>query len=223
MERTALDPVRVKSLYDRKSKRYDAQHALVTLKTDDAGRSLVVEHGVRPGDRVLDAGGGTGSTAIRAAHKVGPTGHVVVLDLSRGILDQAERKATDAGVAHRMEFVEGDMLALPFAAESFDAVLSTYSACPLYDPAAGVLELYRVLRRGGRLAVAHSVAPANKLVRTLATAIESIVWRIPSLSMGCRPVVTLPALQQAGAELLVQKRFGVPLWPFVFYVVGKPT
>ncbi len=222
MTRTALDPSLVKSLYDRKAKNYDAQHGFVTMKSDDRGRDLVVQHGVRSGDRVLDAGGGTGSTALRAAHAAGSTGHVVVLDLSLGMLEEAERKAEDAGLADRMEFVEGDMLELPFDDASFDAVLSTYSVCPLYDPAAGALELYRVLRRGGRLAVAHSTEPESKLVRALASAVESVVWRIPSLSMGCRPVSTLPALESAGARVVMQRHFGVPLWPFVFYVVEKP-
>jgi ubiquinone/menaquinone biosynthesis C-methylase UbiE len=222
MTRAALDPTLVKSLYNKKAKAYDAQHGFVTLKSDDRGREMVVKYGVRGGDRVLDAGGGTGSTAIRAALATGPSGRVVVLDLSLGMLDEARRKAEEAGLVDRMEFVEGDMLKLPFDNESFDAVLSTYSVCPLYDPAAGALDLYRVLKRGGRLAVAHSTEPRNRLVRGVASAVESVVWRIPSLSMGCRPVSTLPALREAGAHVIMEKHFGVPLWPFVFYVVDKP-
>ncbi len=222
MTKAALDPARVKSLYDRKARVYDLQHSLETLKSDDRGRELVVTHGVHSGDRVLDAGGGTGSTALRAARATGPKGHVVVLDLSLGMLDEAKRKAEEAGLVDRMEFVEGDMLKLPFDDESFDAVLSTYSVCPLYDPAAGVLELYRVLKRGARLAVAHSTEPQSGVVRWVASAVENVVWRIPWLSMGCRAVSTLPALREAGARVVTEKHFGVPLWPFVFYVVEKP-
>jgi ubiquinone/menaquinone biosynthesis C-methylase UbiE len=163
MTRDALDPGLVTSLYDEKSKWYDLQHGLVTLKSDDRGRRMVVDRGVQSGERVLDAGGGTGSTGLRAAAKVGPKGHVVVLDMSQGMLEEAEEKARAAGLVDRMEFVVGDMLELPFDDASFDAVLSTYSVCPLYDPEAGVLELYRVLRPGGRLAVAAATRPPHRL------------------------------------------------------------
>lgn len=135
MTRSALAPSLVRSLYDRKSKRYDLQHALATLRSDERGRRMVVEPGVRPGDRVLDAGGGTGSTALLAAARAGASGHVVVLDFSAGMLGEAEQRARAAGLAERMEFVTGDILELPFDDGSFDAVLSTYSVCPVYDPA----------------------------------------------------------------------------------------
>jgi ubiquinone/menaquinone biosynthesis C-methylase UbiE len=221
--RAALEAGELKKVYAKKAKSYDKQHALFTLRSDERGRCLVVEHGVREGDTVLDAGGGTGSTSLLAAERVGPKGTVVVFDLSPDMLDVARAKATEAGLVDRMKFKSGDILELPFPDESFDAVLSTYSMCPLFDPAKGVLELYRTVKKGGRLAAAHSVEPANGAVRWIADRVESVVWRFPSLSMGCRPVETLSALRGAGADVLFEERIGVPLWPFVVYSVHKPA
>ena len=220
--REALAPEQVQAIYDRRARRYDRIHALLTLRSDQRGRRLLVRETVRPGDRVLDAGGGTGSTALLAAAAVGPTGRVVVLDASEGMLEVGRQRARDAALADRMEFRTGDLLALPFGDGVFDVVLSTYSLCPVYDPAVGILELYRVVRPGGRLGAAHSTWPRNRAVRWLGDLVERVVWRFPSLSMGCRPVETLSTLRGAGAEVRLERRYGVPLWPFVAYVVAKP-
>lgn len=182
----------------------------------------MVEKTVGPGDRVLDCGAGTGSTALLAAHKVGPAGKVTLFDMSDGMLAVAEERMAAAGVRERVEFQTGDMLDLQFEDESFDAVLSTYSMCPLYDPAKGALELYRVVKPGGRIGIAHSTDPEKPLVKWLADKVESAVWHIPSISLGCRSVSVLPALEQAGGRIVFEKHMGVPLWPFLVFVVEKP-
>ncbi len=220
--RQALDPSKLKSIYDKVSSRYDFQHALVTLSSDNRGRKMVIEHSVKEGDAVLDAGAGTGSTALMAAQKTGPSGKVVLFDLSEGMLAEAKTKAEASGVASRMEFRTGDMSSLPFSDDTFDVVLSTYSLCPLGDPAKGARELYRVAKPGGRVAVAHSTDPANPFVRWLAEQLERIVWRIPGLSLGCRSVAVTDALRAAGGEILFEATIGIPLWPFKVLVVRKP-
>lgn len=52
-----LDTDKLKTVYDKTSGYYDRYHSLATFNTDEKGRQLVVEHGVKEGDRVLDAGG----------------------------------------------------------------------------------------------------------------------------------------------------------------------
>ncbi len=221
--RTALEPERVRSVYDRVARWYDLQHAFVTGRSDWQGRRMVVEKSVRTGDSVLDCGAGTGSTALLAAEQVGPEGHVTLLDMSEGMLTVARDKLTAAGLGGRVEYRVGDILALPFDNDSFDVVLSTYSMCPLTEPARGAVELYRVVKPGGRIGVAHSAEPGGRFTKWLAGAVEAVVWRVPALSLGCRAVETLPALERAGGRVLFHGRIGLPLWPFVVFVVEKPA
>jgi ubiquinone/menaquinone biosynthesis C-methylase UbiE len=72
----------------------------------------VVMKAVRQGDRVLDAGTGTGSTALLAAQTVGPQGKVTLFDMSEGMLAVARKKAAARGLQDRIEVYTGDMIHL---------------------------------------------------------------------------------------------------------------
>lgn len=220
--RPALDPTFLRTVYDRAAHRYDRYHALATARSDQRGRQLLVGRCVKKGDRVLDAGGGTGLSTILAARAAGPTGSVVVIDLSRGMLQRAIERIAEAGLQDRVSFELGDILRLPFPDGHYDVVLSTYSVCPLTNPSGGVEEMYRVLKPGGLLGVAHSSEPDNAMSRWLADRVEEVVWNWPHLSLGCRSVSVLPHLLDLGGKIVFERRIGVPLWPFHVFVLKKP-
>lgn len=220
--RTALGIEELKRVYGNISKRYDAQHSIITIKSDQKGRKLLVEKAVTEKDNVLDCGSGTGSTGILAAKKTGPQGRVTMFDLSNAMLDVARKKVTAENLQDRITFQTGDMTHLPFDDNTFDVVLSTYSLCPLYDPVKGALEMYRVVKPGGKIGCAHSTEPQNKFVKLLADKVENVAWHFHWLSMGCRSVSVLPAVLKAGGKVIFSKNIGVPLWPFFVFVVEKP-
>jgi demethylmenaquinone methyltransferase/2-methoxy-6-polyprenyl-1,4-benzoquinol methylase len=220
--RTALGIEELKRVYGNISKRYDAQHSIITIKSDQKGRKLLVEKAVAEKDNVLDCGSGTGSTGILAAKKTGPQGRVTMFDLSNAMLDVARKKVTAENLQDRITFQTGDMTHLPFDDNTFDVVLSTYSLCPLYDPEKGALEMYRVAKPGGKIGCAHSTEPQNKFVKLLADKVENVAWHFHWLSMGCRSVSVLPAVLKAGGKVIFSKNIGVPLWPFFVFVVEKP-
>jgi ubiquinone/menaquinone biosynthesis C-methylase UbiE len=221
--REALDLAELRTVYGHLARRYDWQHALITARADQRGRRLLVENAVRSGDKVLDCGSGTGTTGIMAARKAGPNGRVTLFDLSDAMQAVARQKVVRAGLLETIDFGTGDMVRLPFDTGRFDVVLSTYSICPLYDPVEGALELYRVTRPGGMIGVAHSTEPRRPATRWIASRVERLAWHLHWLSMGCRPVEVLPALERAGVKVLFSRTIGVPLWPFQVFVVQKPA
>jgi SAM-dependent methyltransferase len=118
------------------------------------GLSDTISHTVqalwpRPGERILDIGTGTGWAARLAAWRGGT---VTGVDIAPGMLDAAE--TLSAGLDPRPVFQRAAAEALPFPDESFDGVISTYGVIFSNDPSKAVAEMARVLRPGGRLALA---------------------------------------------------------------------
>ncbi len=222
-KRKALSTEKLKTIYHNIANRYDFQHAFITARADQRGRKILVENTVNDGVDVLDCGSGTGTTGIMAARKVGQHGKVIFFDLSEDMLSVAREKVVRENLQERVIFQTGDMVHLPFADNRFDVVLSTYSLCPVYDPVKGALELYRVTKPGGKLGIAHSTEPKNVIARYLAHLVEDIAWHLPWLSMGCRSVSVLPALEKAGGRVVLSKYIGIPFWPFLVFVIEKPV
>jgi SAM-dependent methyltransferase len=104
--------------------------------------------GIKTGDRVLDVACGTGVLAREAANRVGPTGCVAALDLNEAMLAVARRLRPE------IDWRQGDAGKLPFADGAFDVVVSQFALMFFPDQAAALLEMWRVLAPGGRLAVA---------------------------------------------------------------------
>ncbi len=112
------------------------------------GSRVAAEAGIGAGERVLDVACGTGVLACAAAERVGPEGMVVGLDSNAEMLAVARRKSAS------VEWREGRAESLPFPDESFDAVVSQFGFMFFEDRPSALREMLRVLRPGGRLAIA---------------------------------------------------------------------
>ena len=154
LESGRLEPAEVRTMFDRIAPVYDAMNRLMTAGLDRRWRRLTARAVVRPGDRVLDACCGTGDLALACA---GAGGTVTGLDFSPRMLEHARRKS-DA-----IRWVEGDALALPFDDGSFDAATVGFGIRNVPDLEAGLVELRRVLRPGGRLGVLEITRPRGAL------------------------------------------------------------
>ncbi len=141
-------------MFDRIAPVYDLMNRVMTAGLDQRWRRLAAEAAVRPGDRVLDACCGTGDLAV-AAFRAG--GAVTGLDFSEAMLERARRKAP------QLEWVRGDLLALPFDDGSFDAATVGFGVRNVDDLPRALAELRRVLRPSGRLAVLEITTPRGPL------------------------------------------------------------
>ncbi|HEX6584465.1 MAG TPA: methyltransferase domain-containing protein [Thermoleophilaceae bacterium] len=114
---------------------------------------LVSELAPEPGNTVLELSAGAGDTGFRAAAALGETGRLISTDFSPEMLEVARRRGADLGLAN-VEYRVVDAERIELDADSVDGVLCQNGYMLMADPAAALSETRRVLRPGGRLALA---------------------------------------------------------------------
>jgi arsenite methyltransferase len=122
---------------------------------------------LQSGEKVLDIGCGGGLDALVASSMVQPGGEVVGIDMTPEMIERADEAAFLVPAAH-VRFLRADAENLPFAADTFDAVLS--NGCLNLSPRKAELlaEAFRVLRHGGRLALCDAVLKSEKAAEVTA-------------------------------------------------------
>jgi demethylmenaquinone methyltransferase/2-methoxy-6-polyprenyl-1,4-benzoquinol methylase len=168
----AKAPHEVATMFDDISERYDLVNDLLSLGQDRWWRRAVVNAvDPRPGERVLDLAAGTGTSSAPMAK---PGVLVVPCDFSLGMVARGKRLRPE------LSFVAGDALRLPFADASFDAVTVSFGLRNVVDVDAGLAELLRVTRPGGRVVVCEFSRPVWPPFRTVY--VEYLMRAVPAIA-----------------------------------------
>lgn len=174
MARAQLDkqPTDVQGMFDEVARRYDLTNDILSLGQDRRWRRDVID-AVDPqyGEKVLDLAAGTGTSSEPFEDR---GAFVVPCDFSLGML-RVGKKARP-----RLPFTAGDGTRLPFADDSFDAVTISFGLRNIVDPLAGLRELLRVTRPGGRLVVCEFSQPTWTPFRTVY--LEYLMKALPSVA-----------------------------------------
>ena len=157
--------------------RWAANLARLDLMLEDFGNAAIAAANAQPGELVLDAGCGSGTSSFALARQVAPDGHILGLDIS-GQLVEIARAAAPANAP--VEFCCADAATAPLPAGGFDLLFSRFGVMFFDDPVAAFTHMRRALKPGGRLAfVCWRGAQENDWVRLPMAAIRDIVAPVP--------------------------------------------
>jgi demethylmenaquinone methyltransferase/2-methoxy-6-polyprenyl-1,4-benzoquinol methylase len=165
-------PRDVAAMFDGVARRYDRTNDVLSIGQARQWRAAVVRAvRPRPGERILDLAAGTGTSSAPFARA---GAEVVACDFSLGMLDVGRRTQPD------LAFVAGDALRLPFADATFDAVTISFGLRNVHDPEAGLRDMLRVTKPGGRLVVCEFSHPTWSPFRRVY--LEYLVRALPAIA-----------------------------------------
>jgi demethylmenaquinone methyltransferase / 2-methoxy-6-polyprenyl-1,4-benzoquinol methylase len=163
-----LEETQVQAMFDRIAGLYDRMNSVMTAGLHHQWRRRAADlAALSPGDRALDVATGTGDLAFELARRVTPGGEVVATDFSERMLEIARAKAASASEpAAGVRFETANALALPYADGSFAAATVGFGARNFADLEAGLREMARVVRPGGRVVVLEITTPQHPPLST---------------------------------------------------------
>lgn len=154
---------KIRTLFDRIAPRYDLLNHLLSFNMDKRWRRLAVEKlAVRKGGSYLDVCTGTGDLALELA-RLHKDDHIRVIgsDFSVPMLKIGNEKCHDSGP----RLLAGDTVRLPFASETFDGISVGFGIRNVEDLEAGLAEMLRVLRPGGRMVILEFTPVRSRIMR----------------------------------------------------------
>ncbi len=149
----------VADMFNNISKTYDFLNHFLTLGIDVIWRKIAINELKKDKPQyILDVATGTGDFAFEALKILQPK-QITGVDISRGMLDIAEKKIAKRGLGDRFKVKMGDSEQLPFEADTFDAITVAYGVRNFENLEKGLADMFRVLKPGGKAVVLEFSKP----------------------------------------------------------------
>jgi demethylmenaquinone methyltransferase/2-methoxy-6-polyprenyl-1,4-benzoquinol methylase len=143
----------VHGVFTRVANRYDVMNDVMSVGIHRLWKDAMMDWlAPRPGQKLLDVAGGTGDIAFRFMGRA-KSGHATVCDLTESMLVEGRKRAEAENLAASLDWIVGDAMALPFAANTFDVYTISFGIRNVTRIPDALAEAYRVLKPGGRLMV----------------------------------------------------------------------
>jgi len=152
------------------------------------------------GAQVLEVGVGTGKNMPYY-----PTGvHITAIDLTSVMLERARERAADLNL--NIDLRLGDVQDLEISTASFDSAVATFVFCSVPDPVLGLIEIRRVVKRGGQVLLLEHMRPANPIIGAMMDALNPLVVRVMGANINRR---TVENVQKSGLVLEKVENLGM--------------
>ncbi len=158
----------VRQMFDDIAHRYDLLNRLLSFGIDRRWRRFAVSQlSIPSGGRVLDIATGTCDVALEVAANTDPSVRIVGEDFTQGMLVQGQQKLNTSPHGERIMLVNAPCEEIPHPDETFDAITIAFGIRNVVDRPAGLREMYRVLKPGGRAVILEFSNPRSELFRRL--------------------------------------------------------
>lgn len=158
-------PQKISAMFDQVAGTYDFLNHLLSFNRDKKWRrALLQKSKLLPAERVCDLACGTGDLTFEFASRM-LGGEIVGVDFSEKMLNKAREKLTGREFKTHVEFMQGDILNLPFPDEKFEIVTIAFGIRNVANLEQALLEMKRILKPGGKLLILEFSKPPNPLFR----------------------------------------------------------
>ncbi|PLX82523.1 MAG: bifunctional demethylmenaquinone methyltransferase/2-methoxy-6-polyprenyl-1,4-benzoquinol methylase UbiE [Desulfuromonas sp.] len=158
----------IREMFDAIAPRYDLLNRVLSLGIDRRWRTFAVRQLQIPeGGKVLDVATGTGDVALEIATQTPESVHIVGEDFTQGMLVLGKEKIAESPHRSRISLVNAPCEAMPHPSRTFDGVTIAFGIRNVVDRPAGLREMHRVLKPGGRAVILEFSNPRSRLFKAL--------------------------------------------------------